>query len=214
MKWNENANTFIFIDNSVKLHNGVTNYWAQRSVAFKEVATMRQLHTGTGYGKVESGYIRIYGRIITGDAADAWGLMQHLTNVTDWRRQDTERDRQTASMCVCVCVSIVSMLYSWHFVVVSFVFSLTFSVGSVVFYFLFLSLPLLSVPIYEIYFLPTLWLFIQNVETTDTICQGLRGWHGQPSAGGRGWGMECTEWNFGQSVLNKWITQFMHDEHL
>lgn len=82
-KCNENANTFIIIDNSVKLHNGVTNYWAQRSVAFKEVATMRQLHTGTGYGKVQRGYIRIYGRIITGDAADAWGLMQHLTNVTD-----------------------------------------------------------------------------------------------------------------------------------
>lgn len=134
-KCNENANTFIIIDNSVKLHNGVTNYWAQRSVAFKEVATMRQLHTGTGYGKVQRGYIRIYGRIITGDAADAWGLMQHLTNVTDWRRQDTERERQTACVRVCVCMWIVSMLYSWHFVVVSFVFSLTFSVGSVVFYF-------------------------------------------------------------------------------
>lgn len=103
-KCNENANTFIIIDNSVKLHNGVTNYWAQRSVAFKEVATMRQLHTGTGYGKVQRGYIRIYGRIITGDAADAWGLMQHLTNVTDWRRQDTERETDSMCMCVCVCV--------------------------------------------------------------------------------------------------------------
>lgn len=103
---------------------------------------MRQLHTGSGNGKVERGYTRIwiYGRIITGDAADAWGLMQHLTNVTDWRRQDTHRKRERDRQHVCVCVSIVAMLYSWHFVVVSFVFSLTFSVGSLAFFPLSLSL--------------------------------------------------------------------------
>lgn len=122
----------------------------------------------------------------------------------------TQRERETDSMCVCVdCCHALQLTFCCRF--------FCFFPHIFRWFTRFFSSFSLSVPIYEIYFLPTLWLFIQNVETTDTICQGLTGWHGQPSAGGIERGREdggCTEWNFGRSVLNKWITQFMHDEHL
>jgi len=111
----------------------------------------------------------------------AWGLMQHLTNVTDWRRQDNNRTSWHSSVhvltcSICVCVSV------WVCGCVSRLLPFFFTLSNN--FFTFLSQFSCSVNLCILFFF--LFLIFANVVIIYSKCWGRKRQHGKGAWQGRG----------------------------